>query len=69
MTKLTAITDADGKLLGTVRAGPVQAGNTSITFSPHSDFRYQEVEVTDEMLAKPADELHKQVLSKMAGKR
>ena len=69
MTKLTAITDADGKLLGTVRADTIQAGNTSITFSPHSDFRYQEVEVSDEMLAKPADELHKQVISKMAGKR
>ena len=52
-----------------MRAGPVQAGNTSITFSPHSDLRYQEVEVPDEMLAKPADELHKQVMSKMGGKR
>jgi hypothetical protein len=64
-----AIMDADGKLLGTVRTDLVQSGNTAIQFRPHPRHRYQEVDVTDELLRKPAEELHRGVKAKLTGKQ
>jgi hypothetical protein len=52
-----------------VRTDLVQSGNTAIQFRPHPRHRYQEVDVTDELLRKPAEELHREVKAKLTEKQ
>jgi 2',3'-cyclic-nucleotide 2'-phosphodiesterase (5'-nucleotidase family) len=70
MTKLTVITDANGKLVGTVRSDSPKTGNITIknALSQDPNFKFQEVEIADEVIGKGAAELHKEVRTKIGAK-
>ncbi len=71
MAKMTVITDTEGKVLGALPTDPIQVGNTTIQYQPlpHEGYSYSEVEVSDDCMRKSSEDVYKELLSKMPGKR
>ena len=70
MPKLAVITDLEGNILGTVRADPVKiGGGVTVQFhpSPSDKQKYHDVEVPESLLRKSAEDLHKELASKLKG--
>ena len=70
MAKVIAITDVGGALLGVLRADPVDTGNGVIIQSVPirtSAHRHHILEVPDDLLAKLADEVHREVRRRLSG--
>ena len=69
MPKLIVITDTQGKVLGTVRSGPIQVTGSggAIQFDPikSDEYRYREVEVADDLMEQPVERLHEEVKKKL----
>jgi hypothetical protein len=65
MTKLTVVSDANGKLLGAIPSGPMKSGDVTIEFQRHPSLRYREVDVADELLRTSPDELQRELERKM----
>jgi hypothetical protein len=63
--KMTVITDKTGKFLGAVRAGTIKDGNRTLHFHalPHPDHKHHEVEIDEELMRKPFEEVRKGLLS------
>lgn len=66
MAKVLVFVDADGALVGTLRAGPIDIGNGQTIHavpSPMSKHKHHTVEVPDHLVGKPgkARELHQEV--------
>jgi hypothetical protein len=64
MAKIFAVTNAEGTLLGTLRADPVDIGN-GMTIHPvplrTSTQMHHLLEVPDDLVGKPAHEIHRHV--------
>lgn len=65
--KMTVVTDTAGKFLGAVRAGTVQDGENTLHVHalPHPNHKHHEVEVDEEMMRKPFEEVRQILLSKI----
>ena len=68
--KMTIITDTDGKLVGAMRTGTMQAGKNTVDFHllPQPGHKHQEVEVDEALMRQPVNEIHKALLNKISGK-
>lgn len=71
MSKLIAITDTSGKVVGTVPAEVVRSEGVTIQARPHpknqKHYQYLEVEVADELARNSPEELHKAINERMKG--
>lgn len=71
MTKLIAITDTSGKVVGTVPAEVVRSEGVTIQARPHpkerKNYQYLEVEVADELARSSPEDLHKALNERMKG--
>jgi hypothetical protein len=66
MAKLNMITDADGKLLGAVRAESFKTKDgKNLEFHPHPNFQHRMMDVDDKLLKGPASELGTYLRSNM----
>jgi DNA gyrase inhibitor GyrI len=69
MPKLIAITDTQGKVLGTVRSDSIQVAESgdSIQFDPieGGEYKYREVEVADDLMEQSVERLHEEVAKKL----
>lgn len=75
MAKLIVITDPDGRVVGSIRADPIDTEIGTIQFSPPSqaalrrqsarfatDLTYHELEIPDEeFMARPVEDLHREL--------
>lgn len=63
MTRMTAITDKSGRLLGALRTGPIQVGKDTIhvVARPHPDQIHHEIDLDDNELAQPIEALRRSV--------
>ncbi len=66
MTKLTVVSDANGKLLGAVPSGPIKSGNVTVEFQRHPTLRYHEVEVAEELLRQSPDTMQQELERKIS---
>jgi hypothetical protein len=71
MPKLTVITDTQGTVLGTVRSDPIQLeeAEESIQFTPvqSDEYRYHEIEVSDDLMQGSPEQIHAEVASRLGG--
>jgi uncharacterized protein YcsI (UPF0317 family) len=64
MSKIIAVTDANGNLLGVVHGDPVDIGNgQTIQAAPikHPDYRYHVLDSQGDLMKKPAAQIHDHV--------
>jgi hypothetical protein len=69
--KVTVITDTNGKFLGAVRTGSIQDGQNTLHFHavPHPNQKHHEVEVDEEVMRQPFDQVRQTLVSKLSGKQ
>jgi hypothetical protein len=69
--KITIITDTNGNFLGAVRTDAIQDGKNTLHFHPlpHPSHTHYAVEVDEEMMRKPVDEVREMLCSKISGKQ
>jgi hypothetical protein len=69
--KMTVITDKNGAFLGAVRNGTIQDGENMLQFSasPHPDHRHHNIEVDEEVIRRPFDEVRDLLLRETSGKQ
>ena len=61
MPKVFVITDSEGRILGSVRGDPVETESGTIQFRPHpTAHKYQEMELTEDLLSGSPEELHRE---------
>lgn len=68
--KMTIITGTDGELIGAMRIGSIQDGKNTLQLHllPQPGHKHHEIEVDEELMHQPVDEIHKALLSKISGK-
>jgi hypothetical protein len=68
--KMTIITGTDGKLIGAMRMDTIQDGKNTVQFHllPQPGHKHHEVEVDEELMHLPVDEIHKALLNKISAK-
>jgi hypothetical protein len=69
MAKVTAITNMNGDLIRYLRADPADIGGgltIQSVYVPTPTERHHTVEIPDELLEKPAEEVHREIVRRLA---
>ena len=63
MAKITVVTDARGRVLGSVRSDPIEVDGVTLQFRPVPDsgVEYREFEVADKLLSGSVEQLHAEI--------